>query len=268
MPAGSGGAGRAGLGGDEAGGAPPTDDGGAGSGESPSECPCSAPTPTCQDDQCVVRGPSMIKAGGFYVDSTEVTIADYAAFLRAAKDPSAVEQAPACAWNLSFDAVRGAEVADEPTTHPVTGIDWCDAAAYCAWAGKRLCGKIGGGSVSFAELADPAKGQWFAACGGPNGQQYPYGTSHDDGACNDASSGTGKAASVGVFAKCHGFHAGLFDMLGNVTEWVDACDASLGPIDGCQTIGGSFATNPTCSTSGLRRRNDTSPGVGFRCCSE
>ena len=38
-----------------------------------SECPCSAPKPTCENGKCVVRGPIMAKATTFYIDSTEVT---------------------------------------------------------------------------------------------------------------------------------------------------------------------------------------------------
>ena len=150
----------------------------------------------------------------------------------------------------------------------MTGVDFCDAAAYCAWADKRLCGKVGGGSLALAELADATKSQWFVACGGPSGQPYPYGGTHNDGACNDASAGTGKVAPVASFEKCSGFYPGVFDMLGNAAEWVDACDANLGPNDGCETIGGNFTTTPTCSTSGLKHRNEHAAGVGFRCCSQ
>jgi len=239
-------------------GAPPTT----------SECPCKAPTPTCENGKCVVRGPSMVKADSFYVDSTEVTALAYASFVKAVGDAAVVDQAPACAWNLSFERGPNAVPAGETATAPVTGVDFCDATAYCAWAGKRLCGKVGGGSLALAELADATKSQWFAACGGPSGQLYPYGGSHKDAACNDASASTGKLAPVGSFDKCSGFYPGVFDMLGNAAEWVDACDNSLGQADGCETIGGNFSTSPTCSTSGLRHRNEQPPGVGFRCCSQ
>jgi formylglycine-generating enzyme len=238
-------------------GAPPTT----------SECPCNAPTPTCQNGKCVVRGPKMVKAGAFYIDSSEVTARDYATFVKAAGDIGVADQAPVCAWNLSFERGPNAVPTGEATTDPVTGVDFCDATAYCEWAGKRLCGKVGGGSLALAELSDPTKSQWFAACGGPSGQLYPYGAAHKDAACNDASSGTGKVAPVASFEKCAGYYPGVFDMLGNAAEWVDACDGKLGPTDGCETIGGNFAATPTCSTSGLKHRNEQPPGVGFRCCS-
>ena len=239
-------------------GAPPTT----------SECPCHAPTPTCQNGKCVVRGPSMVKAGTFYVDKSEVTALDYATFVKAVGEVGVADQAAVCAWNLSFERGPNAVPAAEAAADPVTGVDFCDATAYCAWAGKRLCGKVGGGSLGLAELSDATKSQWFAACGGPAGQLYPYGSTHKDAACNDASAGTGKVAPVASFEKCSGFYPGVFDMLGNVAEWVNACDANLGPADGCETIGGNFASTPTCSSSGLKHRNEQPPGVGFRCCSQ
>jgi hypothetical protein len=37
---------------------------------------------------------------------------------------------------------------------PITNVDWCDAYAYCAGIGKRLCGKIGGGTLDQGGLDD------------------------------------------------------------------------------------------------------------------
>jgi sulfatase modifying factor 1 len=224
-----------------------------------SECPCAAPKPTCEAGKCIARGPTMIKAGPFYVDSTEVTSQEYAAFLLA-KGSDVSQQAAECAWNDSFEPAAPAAAPQ----HPVTDIDFCDAAAYCAWADKRLCGKIGGGALLFQELSVPTKSQWFAACAGPNAQPYPYGSSHQAGVCNDSS---GKTADVRSYAGCNGFYKGVYDMIGNAAEWVDACDGSSGAADGCETTGGSFANASACTGSGLRHRNEQSPSVGFRCCS-
>jgi formylglycine-generating enzyme len=262
--AGAGGAASAGSGGSAGQSQPPGEgDGGeAGAGAPLSECPCAAPTPTCEAGKCVARGPSMIKAATFFVDATEVSVEQYAAFVRARGDDTSGQIAE-CAWNHSFEA---AEPSDTPTL-PVTGVDFCDATAFCAWADKQLCGKIGGGKLLFQELADPTKSQWFSACAGPKGEPYPYGSMHQPGACNDTSGAT-KLAPVGSFTSCDGHYDGIRDMVGNVSEWVNACDATAGAVDGCETIGGSYANGTTCSSSSLKHRDEQLPTVGFRCCSQ
>ena len=231
-------------------------------GDTSSECPCSAPRPTCEAGKCVARGPTMLEANDFFVDGTEVSVAQYSAFLRARGDDTS-GQAAECAWNHSFEP-SGA--GSEPEL-PVTGVDFCDAKAFCAWADKQLCGKIGGGKLLFQELADPAKSQWFAACAGTKGRLYPYGSTHTPGACNDTS-GSMELAGVGSFTDCTGIVSGVYDMVGNATEWVDACDATAGAADGCETIGGSFTESPTCSSSSLKHRDEQLPTLGFRCCSQ
>jgi formylglycine-generating enzyme required for sulfatase activity len=107
----------------------------------------------------------MVRTTSFYADSTEVTSAQYALFL-AAKSAKLGEQAAECSWNMSFepDFVQGQPMARP--NQPVTNVDWCDAAAYCAWADKQLRGKIGGGELQLADLADPSKSQWYLACAG------------------------------------------------------------------------------------------------------
>ncbi|HEX2672904.1 MAG TPA: SUMF1/EgtB/PvdO family nonheme iron enzyme [Polyangiaceae bacterium] len=246
------GGGASGSGGSSGGGAPPVD-----------ECPCAAPKPTCEAGRCITRGALLIKAGSFYVDATEVTVEHYAKFLEAKGDDTS-GQAAECAWNDSFEP---SAKSDSPK-HPVTHVDFCDATAYCAWADKQLCGKVGGGKLDFADLASPSKSQWFAACGGPMGRPYPYGVALNPNACNSLALGKGEPEDVGSFTSCDGFYDGGFDMVGNVAEWVNACDASSGSFDGCETIGGSYADNGTCSLSSLKHRNEQLPTVGFRCCSK
>lgn len=238
-----------------------------GSAGAPSECPCKLPTQTCVAGKCLPRGPVMIKVTSFYIDSTEVTAAQYAAFM-ADKAVNVQAQAPECAWNDTFEPLFLQGVAAPLADQPVTNVDYCDAAAFCAWAGKRLCGRISGGGLTLPELADPSQSQWFAACGGPTGQHYPYGGAYQSKACNDEDAGKHGLVNVGAFEKCSGYYPGLFDMLGNAQEWTDTCDAKNGALDGCERIGGSYTDRQECSTSGLAHRNLRSPELGFRCCSK
>lgn len=256
--AGTSGAGAGGTGGGGNGG-----NGGGGGTPPINECPCAAPKPTCEAGRCISRGPLLIKAGSFYVDATEVTLEQYGKFLDAKGDDTS-GQTPECAWNDSFEP----SAKSESPNHPVTHVDFCDAAAYCAWADKQLCGKIGGGKLELAELSSASKSQWFAACGGPMGRPYPYGVSLNPSACNSLALGKGKPADAASFESCGGYYDGVFDMVGNVAEWVNACDAQNGSFDGCEVIGGSYADNGTCSLSSLKHRDEKLPTVGFRCCTK
>ena len=164
-------------------------------------------------------GPTMVAVPGsnYCIDSTEVTFKDYRAFLAAA-DASA-PQHPGCGWNTSFEVMS--EVAGEPDNRPVRGVDWCDAVAYCQWAGKRLCGRIGGGSAPLDDLADPAVSQWYRACSMAGARLYPYGGSFTPGQYNGGTD-SGVTEPVHDRATCEGGYAGVFDLSGNAREWEDS----------------------------------------------
>ena len=217
-------------------------------------------------------GPDMVVVpalGGTYcVDSTEVTNAHYAAFLAAAG--TATDGQPSfCAFNTDFTPSAGWP-ATGMEDHPVTSVDWCDAFAYCEWAGKRLCGKIGGGSLTRnGNDADATASQWFNACSAGGMQSYPYPGSYSASACNGVELNAGRVMAVGEATGCEGGFTGLFDMSGNAGEWLDACSGSAGGGDVCNVFGGSYlsgAADMTCASRTSANRSQDGPGLGFRCC--
>jgi formylglycine-generating enzyme required for sulfatase activity len=215
------------------------------------------------------QGPSMVEIPAtppYCIDSTEVTRAQYAAFL--ATSPPTTGQPAGCASNDGF--IPQAEWPPSGTTDtlPVVGVDWCDAHAFCAWAGKRLCGAIGGGALSLAQAAG-ATSQWYAACSMNGTRTYPYGSTFTTGLCPD---GAGVIA-VGSLATCQSY-PGLFDMSGNAHEWLDACDGGNNCMLLGGGIGGHAAADMRCqATVSLQRTlqgDDSGQSwireTGFRCC--
>jgi sulfatase modifying factor 1 len=192
-----------------------------------------------------------------------VSAAHYQAFLQSTSKPAAPSY---CAWNASYQPSAGWP--PPSIAWPVVAIDWCDAWSFCAWAGKRLCGKIGGGpSGNQDEKANTD--EWFYACSGGGGKQYPYGTTYVGNVCNGPDAGKGQPAAVGSMAACEGGFAGVFDMSGNVVEWVDACDGYTGASDKCHDRNGSYQTavaTQQCGATYSDARNTTWPDVGIRCC--
>jgi sulfatase modifying factor 1 len=220
-------------------------------------------------------------ADGFCIDNTEVTKGQYEEFL-AASVP--VDHSGRCTFNADH-LIR--DYVDLATTNPdqaVAGVDWCDARDYCAWAGKRLCGKIGGGALAFADHAAPYS-QWYRACSqGGLARSFPYGTTSDDtahaGWCNldDADRTPGHQAVVGSFPQCVLVGTNVHDLLGNVQEWTDACETNAAneADDMCKVVGGVWyfgASYTDCdffdpsSSTGIPR-NAAEKHTGFRCCAD
>ena len=192
-----------------------------------------------------------VPAGAIRITPTEVTAAQYAEFL-ADVDGQDIARPATCAWNTTFAPSSSAGCASGASS-PIRCVDWCDAYAFCEWAGLRLCTKT----------------EWLAACGGATNDPYPYGASFNQASCqfNDP----GGPVAVGSKTACEGGYPGLFDMLGNVAEWDGSCQGTAGATDRCGIHGGDFAAAADtfqCSTENDAARSAGSPKVGIRCCSK
>ena len=230
-----------------------------------------------------LHGPSMVRVGtdtnNFCIDSTEVTVAQYREFTMAV--PDAAGQPVTCAWNSAYTAAFGG-----PDDVPIAGVDWCDARAYCAWSGKRLCGKHASGSfqgpVSVAELGDFNTNEWLLVCSNLGQLRYPYGGIQQPTACNTLEADAGRSLPVKSEPKCEGGFRGVYDMVGNLWEWFDGpcllpdggADAGdAGPAkDECFVKGGAFlngGVNLDCRVDGRGASRDRrGQEIGIRCCSD
>lgn len=199
----------------------------------------------------------VVTAGGIDIDPTEVTRAQYLAFLQTRPDPKL--QPPACAWNTSFAPPDGPWFT---SPRRAVMVDHCDAEAYCAWAGKRLCGAPTGGPVTATMLGDASTDGWFAVCTAGGQLDFPYGDVYQAGVCSDDPR-RDVGSSPGCTSAVPGY-TGVFDMIGGVGEWIDACVPGSGATpdaDSCRTRGTS-ASEPCRAMRTMRRDSQ----AGFRCC--
>jgi len=196
----------------------------------------------------------------FWVDRTEVTSEEYEACVRAGM----------CA-PPAYDNRAG---------HPVVGVDWANARAYCQWVGGEL----------------PTEAQWEKAARGADGRIYPWGDVFDWGKVNFCDAKCPVALKHESYidgyeeaAPVYGFPDGAspygaLNMAGNVWEWALDCydsefygtTAAAGndPVSygsGCNEFvlrGGSWANDQYSARSANRYAisPDTKAyDVGFRC---
>ena len=205
-----------------------------------------------------------VTLAAYYIDVHEVTVAKYKACVDAGKCTSPKSGSKYDNWGKA-----GRE------QHPVNGVTWFQSDAYCKWAGGRL----------------PTEAEWEkAARGGLVDKKFPWGDAAPTctpGQANTAvwdsgGNGCGKDSTwpVGTGSSANGY--GLYDMSGNVWEWVsdwysqsyyDSSPASdpQGPASGSVRVlrGGSFGKYD----AGYLRasfRDDDGPSyyngpLGFRC---
>jgi sulfatase modifying factor 1 len=225
-------------------------------------------------------GPPLVRTGDLCIDATEVTNAQYAVFWTARAAGRDVDgQIPACAWNMTFTPDTAA--APWPfragtERRPVVNVDWCDAYAFCQWAGKRLCGSRQAASPlrGWEQAGDPMLSQWSYACTSGGMHRFPYGEVYEPDRCNTARpvESPSIVLEVGSLPGCR-TPAGVYDLSGNVEEWVDACAGSAGAVDRCGVQGQSAFEDPaspvdfSCKGSGYGDVRSAQYELrGFRCC--
>ena len=219
------------------------------------------------------KGPTMVNVDGkLCIDSTEVTIAQYKEFLDA-MGGSTGTQITACSANGSFhpdnDAAWKLPLGKE--RYPITQVDWCDAYAYCAWAGKRLCGRIGSGEpVAPDDFTNAEVDEWYYACSKGGTRKFAYGDAFDRAKCNVEleDGGDGRIREVKSFPACEGGYPGIFDMSGNVLEWINSCESD-DPAASCRDRSSGFFEGENVAGCGAGRSHDRTGflfHIGIRCC--
>jgi formylglycine-generating enzyme required for sulfatase activity len=153
--------------------------------------------------------------------------------------------------------------------YPVIFVTWDMTQTYCAWRGGRL----------------PTEAEWEAAALGGKGAAYPWGEGIDCSMANYTNMGTpcmNDTSPVGSY-KTGQSPFGVYDMAGNVQEWVADWYGSdyystlgvnaqdpLGPASGKYRVirGGSWEYDGYAQRSANRNwgnSTDSNADTGFRC---
>jgi formylglycine-generating enzyme required for sulfatase activity len=254
-----------------------------------------------------VEGNALGTDYGFCIDRAEVSHQSYRAFWRAVDegnfDPAPVlAERPECSFKASGAGAFVPAFGDlleadwDNTAHPllpIVSVDWCDAYAYCAYAGKRLCGGVNGSTIAYKQ--EQPRNEWYLACSNGDQRSFCYADDGDNvpagcvsGAGNEASCPAYDPNACASEGDCNGWRGlweeseastcgaanpALVNLSGNVAEWVDACEevAATPGTYRCEARGGScpLGTYTSChwrGDDGPRLVETRANYTGFRCC--
>ena len=216
----------------------------------------------CQDEE---KPDHKVNIKQFYLAETEVTVGQFRAFVDATKYKTTAEQEGSCRSYVDgkWTSVKGNSWKklgfDQGDNHPVACVSHNDAKAYVEWL-SEITGKT---------WRLPSEAEWEYAARAGTETSYSWGK--DIGSnnancrgdlCGDKFKYTSSAASFSAN------EYGLFDMHGNIWEWVEDkwhSDYNGAPNDGSAWVsgnssrrvlrGGSWSRTPQYLRSAFRSHN-------------
>ena len=226
----------------------------------------------------------------FCIDNHEATQGEYSQFLKdlSAWDPPS--QYPPCAGlprkprelviseQQPFDAgcPPGVFLPEMKPNQPVSCVSSCDAYAFCAWAGKRLCGGIDGGPIApsaeqfGAALSNPTIHEWGYVCSSDG--KYPGGAPTTD-QCVATKSGW-KAPDYDATApnSCvspEAMFAKVYNVTGGMSEWLGGTYAKQdGATFAALVLSGADGGIRDCGSVALTAFGAVDGNLGIRCCAD
>ena len=142
---------------------------------------------------------------------------------------------------------------------PVVGVTWYASRAYCLWLSLL---ESNGRDADIYRL--PTEREWEYAAAGSEGRPYPWGNSEPTNRLANFNGNEGATTPVGRYPD-GATPDGLYDMAGNVWEWMD--DEYEENTSARALRGGSWNADPDdlrCSARSVSVPADSSYGIGFR----
>ncbi len=219
-----------------------------------------------------------VKLAPFQMQRSEVTASQYTAFLNMLGPGSHLNgcEGQPCALTRVEDETGligydGKVYDDLGGTLPIYKVTWYGAKAFCEASGGRL----------------PTEAEWEYAARGTDGRIYPWGSVWDPLNARSSIPVTTEVGPLRINSYPSGLSPfGLFDMAGNVAEWVsdwydpayysaaetNAVDPT-GPTAGTEKVirGGSWDAKPFFARSVHRQSlapTDSGSWIGFRCAAD